>query len=107
MNDEVKKEVEEIIKYYHLNCSIKGFKDKIDWHRVSQYQTLSENFIREFENKVDWICISIYQKLSEKFIGEFRYKLDLDYMLNNNKITQELYDYLKYHKVKRYEILDI
>ena len=34
------------------------------WNCISEYQKLSEGFIREFEGKVNWNHISIYQKLS-------------------------------------------
>ncbi len=107
MNDKVKKEVEKLIKRQNLNCSIEEFKDKADWYFISIYQYLSENFIREFQDKVDWIEISRHQKLSTNFIIEFKNKLDLENMLFHNKITQNFYNNLKYHKVRRYEILDI
>ena len=45
--------------------------DIVNWKSVSQYQTLSEDFIREFQDKVDWEWISSKQKLSESFIREF------------------------------------
>ena len=76
MTDKVKKEVEEVIKKYHLNCSIEEFQNKVNWFEISKYQTLSENFIREFKDKVEWDWISIYQKLSEDFIKEFQNKVD-------------------------------
>ena len=48
----------------------------LNWHHISEYQTLSENFIREFQNKVNWIIISKNQKLSENFKKEFKHKLN-------------------------------
>ncbi|KKM93264.1 hypothetical protein LCGC14_1210010, partial [marine sediment metagenome] len=51
------------------------FEDKVDWHYVSCYQKLSEDFIREFKDKVDWPYVSCYQKLSEDFIREFKDKV--------------------------------
>ena len=54
---------------------IREFKDKVNWERISQYQTLSEDFIREFKDKVDWDSISKCQKLSEEFIEEFKHKI--------------------------------
>ena len=54
---------------------IREFQDKVNWKLISQYQTLSENFIREFKDKVDWDSISRYQRLSEEFIEEFKNKI--------------------------------
>ena len=42
---------------------------------ISQYQTLSEDFIREFKDKVDWIKISEHKKISGSFIREFQNKV--------------------------------
>jgi hypothetical protein len=50
--------------------------DKVEWEAVSQYQTLSEEFIRQFKDKVDWKKISRQQNLSEKFLIEFKDKVD-------------------------------
>ena len=44
----------------------------IDWFWISEYQKLSEDFIREFKDKVNWYWISEKQKLSEDFIREFK-----------------------------------
>ena len=112
MNDKVKKEVENLIKYYNFSCSIEEFRDKVDWRNISTYHNLSEKFIKEFQDKVDWCRISIWQFLSNNFIKEFQNKLDLETLLENNEITQEFYNYLKNIKVRekrvrRYEILDI
>ena len=42
--------------------------DEVNWDKISAYQKLSEDFIREFKDKVNWDKISQYQKLSESFI---------------------------------------
>ena len=60
---------EDMIKKYGSN------PDKWDWIKISYYQKLSEEFIREFQDKVDWYLISIRQKLSEDFIKEFKDKV--------------------------------
>ena len=95
MTSKVKKEVEELIKEFELNCSIEEFKQKADWidismsrdisedfirefrevvnwHYISSDQVLSEDFIREFKDEVNWVRISCYQTLSEDFIKEFK-----------------------------------
>ena len=85
MIPQVKREVKRLIKEYNLNCSIKEFKNKVDWDYISIYQRLSEPFIREFADKVDWYCISQYQTLSDSL---------LSYILKNHKeedIIQALY----------------
>ncbi len=42
------------IKEFNLECSVKEFKDEVDWSYISEYQRLSEDFIREFKDKVIW-----------------------------------------------------
>ena len=76
MKNNVKKEVEELIKEYNLNCSVEEFGDKIDWEHISKDQKLSEDFIREFQDKVIWSLIFEYQKLSLEFTKEFKNKLN-------------------------------
>jgi hypothetical protein len=43
----------------------------VDWKDISEYQQLSEDFIREFDDKVNWKIICENQQLSEDFIMEF------------------------------------
>jgi hypothetical protein len=76
MKESLVKEIKGIIEYYNLNCSVKEFKDKVDWIDISVYQSLSEDFIREFQDKVNWNCIPAFQHLSEDFIREFQNKVD-------------------------------
>jgi hypothetical protein len=66
MKNSVKKEVEKLIKYFELNCSIEEFKDEVNWCYISYYQNLSKDFIREFQDK-----------------------LDINYLIKNDKITKE------------------
>ena len=51
------------------------FLNKVDWDFISEYQKLSENFIREFQYTVDWYNISRYQKLSNNFTIIFQNKI--------------------------------
>ena len=53
-----------------------SFISNDNWKKISRYQKLSENFIREFQNYVNWWWISGCQKLSEGFILEFQNKVD-------------------------------
>lgn len=48
------------------------------WSIISQYQTLSEQFIHDFANYVNWEDILLYQSLSGKFFLEhFNYICDV------------------------------
>jgi len=58
------------------------------WKRISMWQELSENFIREFQDKVDWDNISRKQKLSEPFIIEFKHRLNLEIIAKNHKLSE-------------------
>ena len=66
MNQELKKEIEEIIKKLNLQCSVKDFPSIVDWYRISKYQKLSESFIEKFKDRLDIAKIPkeniIYQK---------------------------------------------
>ena len=63
--------------------------NKVDWRRISGYQKLSEDFIREFQHKVDWQNISINQKLSENFIREFQYRVKWDHISLYQKLSED------------------
>jgi hypothetical protein len=59
---------------------------KNDWINIFEYQTLSEDFIRQFQDKVDWTGISWKQILSEDFIREFQDKLNWQNIRFNKKL---------------------
>jgi hypothetical protein len=63
--------------------------DKVDWFRISEYQTLSEDFIREFQDKVDWYWISVHQILSEDFIREVQDKVNWACISYNQKLSED------------------
>ena len=52
MKRSVQAEIKKIIKEENLNCTIKEFKDSVDWDYISEYQKLSEEFIKEFKDKL-------------------------------------------------------
>lgn len=64
------------ITYLYLYClynniSINSYVNpKINWQLISQYQVLSESFIKKYKNDVYWDLILQYQTISEKFILE-------------------------------------
>jgi hypothetical protein len=68
---------------------IREFQDKVDWYYISQFQKNSENLIREFKDKVIWFYISQYQKLSEDFIREFKDKVNWDYISEYQKLSED------------------
>jgi len=53
MKKTVENEVKALIKTLKLDCSVKEFKDKVDWYWISERQKLSEDFIREFKDEVN------------------------------------------------------
>ena len=59
--------------------------DNANRYSISEYQKLSENFIREFKYKVDWVHISYQYILSENFIRKFKNKVDWVYIYQNTK----------------------
>ena len=89
MNNKITKEVKTLIKKLNLNCSVKEFKDKVNWNYISTSQTLSEDFIREFKNKVDWPHISTSQTLSEDFIREFKDKIYWPYISSSQTLSED------------------
>ena len=89
MKNSVKKEIEKLIEYYNLNCSVEKFQDKVNWIWISSEQKLSENFIREFKDKVSWINISAYQQLSENFIREFKDKVNWGYISCYQQLSED------------------
>ena len=71
-----------------LGTSYKLLKE-IDWYYISEYQKLSEDFIREFKDKVDWYYISQSQQLSEDFIREFKDKVNWNIYLFIKKLSED------------------
>ena len=68
---------------------IREFQYRVDWNSISKYQKLSEDFIREFKDKIDWNNITTYQKLSEEFIREFQCKVDWESISRNQKLSED------------------
>ena len=64
--------------------------NNLNWHYVSQYQSMTEDIITQFIKYVDWSKISIYQILSENFIRTN--KKMVNYLINKifscSKINQ-------------------
>jgi len=89
MKESVKQEIQILIDKLNLNCTLKKFKNKVNWNYISSNQKLSENFIREFQNRVNWEYISIYQKLSEDFIREFKNQINWSYISKYQNLPED------------------
>src|SRR5690606_19908173 len=81
---------------------IREHKGLVKWDYVSEYQKLSEEFIREHKELVNWVCISANQKLSESFIREFNLTIPENSWLY--KSDQEKEEYIRNNT--DYEIRD-
>ena len=68
---------ESVSEYQILSESfIREFQDRVDWMSVSFHPSLSEDFIRSFQDRVYWTSVSFHQSLSEDFIREFQDRVD-------------------------------
>ena len=86
MKNLVKKEIEKLIKKLNLDCSIREFKNEVNWNYISYSQKLSLDFIREFQDKVSWGLIEIYQNITKKDIEEYEKKIEEEEL---NKVIEE------------------
>ena len=81
---------EKVSRYQKLSENfIREFKDSVNWYWISRRQSLTENFIREFKDSVDWNGISYKQKLSEPFIREFKDSVDWAAISYHQKLSEE------------------
>ena len=84
---------------------IREFKDKVNWHYISHKQKLSESFIREFKDKVNWHNISENQILSESFIREFQDKVKWSTISKYQNLSESFIEEFQ-DKLNLYEIED-
>jgi hypothetical protein len=89
MKKTVEQEIKKIIEELNPNITIDEFRDNADWSSISEYQQLSEDFIREFQDAVDWEIISYYQRLSENFMREFQDKLDWSRIAHYQRLSED------------------
>lgn len=62
------------------------------WSDISEYQTLSEQFMEDFANHINWRLCSIHQKMSESFIEKWKNKVDWRFVTTNNVLSEEFID---------------
>ena len=75
------------------------------WHRISKYEQLSSEFIREFADKLDWRLISQYQNLDSEIIEEFADRVDwFAIFMNQDNIDHTIF--YKYRERIRNAILN-
>ena len=85
-----------------INTSIYG--GKICWDKISQYQVLSEQFMKDFNHKLDWRALPKYQNMSNKFIKEYADKFwwgDFPYEKLSEDFISELYDIVCWQEVSK------
>ena len=70
---------------------IREFQEDVHWFCICRKQILSENFIREFQNKVEWNELSRFQPLSKDFIKEFIDKIDWCWLPLSFNISSETF----------------
>ena len=75
MDDNLKSEIRKIQQFFGWSDYRWNNLNYEDWNKVSQFKTLSYNFMREFCDKLIWSMISCYQFLSEDLVREFKHKL--------------------------------
>ena len=61
--------LKQILVSYQLSEELLWLDLEWDWNMICYTQRLSEPFILEFQEKLDWHTISIYQSLSSNFLS--------------------------------------
>jgi hypothetical protein len=69
--------------------SIHGSND-LFWILISQYQTLSEEFINRYRSKLSWYSLSEFQNMSEEFMIRHINYIKLKKLERNKKIPKEV-----------------
>ena len=86
---------------------IREFKDMFYWPNISKNQKLSEDFIREFKGDVSWYWISSCQKLSEEFIREFKDRVSWVFISEYQKLSdgfiREFHDRVDWFNISKYQ----
>ena len=72
---------------------IKKYQDKVIWYCVVKGQKLSEEFTEKFQNKLEWRYILIYQKLSERFIEKYKDKVDWRDVVKYQNLSGEFIEF--------------
>lgn len=85
-------------------------KDRIDWEVVSEWQTLSSDFILKYHMFLNFDTISIYQHLTHEIYDTFSDKLNWKNIAMHQKLSiDDIYKYRKYicfKTISKYQKLD-
>jgi len=88
---------------------IKKYIDKFRWSYISAYQTLSEEFIEKHCDKVNWNNISAYQTLSESFIEKHSDKITWYLISKYQKLSEDFIekyiDKVNWYFISKYQKL--
>src|SRR5690606_17632643 len=87
---------EKIIDKYLPRINFTQIPKLVLCNYISQYQDLSETFIRNHINEINFNLISQYQKLSETFMEEFIDKLNIFYLWKYQDLSIE---FIKKHNI--------
>ena len=75
---------------------LNGYVDSEFWNIISQYQILTNEYIRKYDDKLNWKLISTYQNIDLDLITDYLDKIDLNNiplnissssLINSNTIT--------------------
>lgn len=80
---------------------IRKYQDKVNWEDISYHQKLSEDFIIEFKDKVCWKNICKSQDLSDEFIKEYRFNLTDLLIMSHQKLSENILRYFNDSKIAR------
>lgn len=73
--------------------------NRLDWKSISNFNSLSEDFIEEFSDNVVWSIICTFQKLSEDFINKYIDKVNFK-VISNLQISHLSIDFIFENKDK-------
>lgn len=64
--------------------------EEFNWLLVSQFQKLSNDFIREFADKLEWNLIASCQKIDFNLVKEFKNKLNWGMIVHNPNLSNKV-----------------
>jgi len=94
--DEFKKSLSITLKYQNLDSELLDnissvFEEHIDYNVLSQYQNLSEDFIKKNEDKINYNLLLKNNNIDIKLLTKIKKKLNFSYYCNFYRIKKEKY----------------
>ena len=69
------------------------YRDVIDWHMLSIYQTFSIEFFNEFSTYINWESASRHQKFTIDSLQKHKFLINWDYIsVRNDYLTEDILD---------------